>query len=75
MRTSSISYDSLKNYSLAYDNLRKSYNLYEVINKESLSESLAEVEAKYNVEVQEHQTEIQKNKALRARILFYSLSF
>jgi len=70
-----ISYDSLKDYSLAYDNLRKSYNLYEVINKESLSESLAEVEAKYNVEVQEHQTEIQKNRALRARILFYSLSF
>jgi len=70
-----ISYDSLRIYNLAYENLRKSYYLYEDINKTSLSESLAEVEAKYNVEVQEHQTEIQRNKALRARILFYGLAF
>ncbi|MGB5242365.1 MAG: tetratricopeptide repeat protein, partial [Lutimonas sp.] len=70
-----IAYDSLKKFDLAYKNLREGYRLYEEISSNSISESLAEVEAKYNVERQEHQTEIEKNKALRARILFYGLAF
>ncbi len=70
-----IAYDSLEKYDEAYRYLRHSYDLYEKFSKNSISESLAEVEAKYNVERQEHQTEIEKNKALRARILFYGLAF
>ncbi|MGB5385011.1 MAG: tetratricopeptide repeat protein, partial [Lutimonas sp.] len=70
-----IAYDSLGNFNEAYNYLRKSYVLNDKINNSNLSETLAEVEAKYNVERQEHQTEIEKNKALRARILFYGLAF
>ena len=71
----SIAYDSLGDYRKAYDYLKISHDLIEDISKSSLSETLAEVEAKYNVERQEHQTEIQKNKTLRVQILFYGLSF
>ena len=70
-----IAYDSIGQFDDAYNYLRKSYVLNDKINNNNLSETLAEVEAKYNVERQEHQTEIEKNKALRARILFYGLAF
>ncbi|MFD1316749.1 tetratricopeptide repeat-containing sensor histidine kinase [Namhaeicola litoreus] len=70
-----IAYDSLGNFDEAYNYLRRSYVLNDKINNSNLSETLAEVEAKYNVERQEHETEIEKNKALRARILFYGLAF
>jgi signal transduction histidine kinase len=71
----SVSYDSLKDYKNAYHNVLRSKELYEQINRENLAENLAEVEAKYNLALEEQRTEEEKSKAFRAQVLFYGMAF
>ena len=71
----SVSYDSLKDFENAYRNVLKSKELYEQINRERLAENLAEVEAKYNLALEEQRTEEEKSKAFRAQVLFYGMAF
>ena len=71
----SVSYDSIKDYKNAYDYLHKSYQLKFKLTNEQLAENIAEVEAKYNLAVEERKTEEEKNRTLRAQFLFYGLAF
>ncbi len=71
----SVSYDSLGDYKNAYRSTARSYELYEEINREHLAENLAEVEAKYNLALEEQRTEEEKSKAFRAQVLFYGMAF
>ena len=67
----SVSYDSLGDYQNAYRSTARSYELYEEINREHLAENLAEVEAKYNLALEEQRTEEEKSKAFRAQVLLW----
>jgi signal transduction histidine kinase len=71
----SVSYDSIKDYKNAYDYLHKSYQLKFKLTNEQLAENIAEVEAKYNLAVEERKTEEEKSRTLRAQFLFYGLAF
>ena len=71
----SVSYDSIKDYENAYKYLHKSYQLKFKLTNEQLAENNAEVEARYNLAVEERKTEEEKSKALRAQFLFYGLAF
>jgi signal transduction histidine kinase len=71
----SVSYDSLKDYENAYRNVLLSRELNDQINREHLAENLAEVEAKYNLALEEQRTEEEKGKAFRAQVLFYGMAF
>ena len=71
----SVSYDSLKDFENAYRSTARSYVLYEQINREHLAENLAEVEAKYNLALEEQRTEEEKGKTFRAQVLFYGMAF
>ncbi len=71
----SVSYDSIKDYQNAYHYLHKSYQLKFKLTNEQVAENIAEVEAKYNLAVEEQKTEEEKSKALRAQVLFYGLAF
>jgi len=71
----SVSYDSLGDYKNAYQYLNKSYKIKDRLTDEQLAENIAEVEAKYNLAVEEQRTEEQKSKAFRAQVLFYGLAF
>ena len=53
----SVSYDSIKDYENAYKYLHKSYQLKFKLTNEQLAENNAEVEARYNLAVEE-----QKNR-------------
>ncbi|MEL4455567.1 tetratricopeptide repeat-containing sensor histidine kinase [Lutimonas vermicola] len=71
----SVSYDSINDYKNAYNYLHKSYQLKFKLTNEQLAENIAEVEAKYNLAVEERKTEEEKNRTLRAQFLFYGLAF
>ena len=71
----SVSYDSLSDYNNAYNYLIKYDSVNKKIIKAKLAENIAEIEAKYNLAVEEHKTEEEKSKTLRAQVLFYSLLF
>ena len=71
----SVSYDSIKDYKNAYNYLHKSYQLKFKLTNEQLAENNAEVEAKYNLAIEERKTEEEKSKTLRAQVLFYGLAF
>ena len=71
----SVSYDSLGEYKKAYQFLIKSREIKDDLSNSQLAENIAEVNAKYDIAKHEHQLEIEKNKGLRAQILFYGLSF
>jgi signal transduction histidine kinase len=71
----SVSYDSLKDYPNAYHNLVKSSRIIKKLNKENLAQSIAEVDAKYNLAREEQKTEEEKSKTFRAQVLFYGLAF
>ena len=45
------------------------------LSEEHLAQNLAEVEAKYNLALEEQKTEEEKSKAFRAQVLFYGLAF
>lgn len=66
----SVSYDSIGDYKNAYDYLHKSYQLKFKLTNEQLSENIAEVEAKYNLALEEQKTEEEKGKTFRAQVLF-----
>ncbi len=71
----SVSYDSINDYKNAYNYLHKSYQLKFKLTNEQLAENIAEVEAKYNLAVEERKTEEEKSRTLRAQFLFYGLAF
>lgn len=71
----SVSFDSLKDYENAYRNVLNSRELNDQINREHLAENLAEVEAKYNLALEEQRTEEEKGKTFRAQVLFYGMAF
>ena len=71
----SVSYDSLKDYENAYGFLYKSYQLKKDQSDEQVAENIAEVEAKYNLAIEEQRTEEQKSKTFRAQVLFYGMAF
>lgn len=71
----SVSYDSLNDYKNAFNYLNKSVRIKDKLNDSRLAESLAEVDAKYNLAKEEQKTEEEKSKAFRAQVLFYGLAF
>jgi signal transduction histidine kinase len=71
----SVSYDSIGDYRNAYNYLHKSYDLKFKLTNEQLTENIAEVEAKYNLAVEEQKTEEEKSKTFRAQVLFGGLAF
>ncbi|MCF6222554.1 MAG: ATP-binding protein [Flavobacteriaceae bacterium] len=71
----SVSYDSLKDYKNAYNYLNKSFRIKDKLYDTRLTESLAEVDAKYNLAKEEQKTEEEKGNAFRAQVLFYGLAF
>lgn len=71
----SVTYDSLKQYKKALHYAVESGKLYEKITDLQQNERLAEVEAKFNLSQQEHQLEMERNKAWRVKMLFYGLIF
>ncbi len=71
----SVSYDSLKDYKNAYNFIVKSYTIKDELTNEQLTENIAEVEAKFNLAIEEKKTEEERNKVLRTQILFYGLAF
>lgn len=71
----SVSYDSIGDYRNAYNYLHKSYDLKFKLTNEQLTENIAEVEAKYNLAVEEQKTEEEKSRAFRAQVLFGGLAF
>lgn len=71
----SVSYDSLGDYKNAYDYLNKSYKIKFKLSNEQLAESIAEVEAKYNLALEEQRTEEEKSKAFKAQVMLYGLTF
>ncbi len=66
----STSYDSIRDYKKAYIFLNKSYDLKFKLTNEQLAENIAEVEARYNLAVEEQKTEEEKGKTFRAQVLF-----
>ena len=66
----SVSYDSIRDFEKAYQNLHKSYRLKFKLTNEQLTQNIAEVDAKYNLAVEEQKTEEEKSKAFRAQVLF-----
>ncbi len=70
-----VSYDSLGDYKDAYQYLMKGSNLGDELTDDKLAESMAEVEAKYNISKHEHQTEIERYNAQKAKVLFIGLAF
>lgn len=66
----STSYDSIRDYKNAYIFLNKSYDLKFKLTNEQLAENIAEVEARYNLAVEEQKTEEEKGKTFRAQVLF-----
>ena len=70
----SVSYDSLQNFNKAYYYLVKYKDLSQEIQKSTINKNIAEVEAKFNLVKEEQKTEIEKNKALRAQVLFVGLA-
>ncbi len=71
----SVSYDSLKDYKNAYNYLYKSVKIKDRLSDTRLTESLAEVDAKYNLAKEEQKTEEEKGNTFRAQVLFYGLAF
>ena len=71
----STSYDSIRDYKNAYIFLNKSYDLKFMISNEQVAENIAEVEAKYNLAVEEQKTEEEKSKTFRAQVLFGGMAF
>ena len=71
----SVSYDSIRDFEKAYRNLHKSYRLKFKLTNEQLTQNIAEVEAKYNLAVEEQKTEEEKVKTFRAQVLFGGLAF
>lgn len=71
----SVSYDSLKDYSKAYNYLAQAYEISKKLNDENLAQGLAEVDAKYNIAREEQKTEVEKGKVFKAQVLFYGLAF
>lgn len=71
----SVSYDSLKDYKSAYNYIVKSYTIKDELTNEQLAENIAEVEAKFNLAIEEKKTEEERNRVLRTQILFYGLAF
>lgn len=71
----SVSYDSIGDYENAYNYLHKSYDLKFRLTNEQLAENIAEVEAKYNLAVEEQKTEEEKSKTFRAQVLFGGMAF
>ena len=58
----SVSYDSIRDYKNAYYFLRESYDLKFKLTNEQLAENIAEVEARYNLAVEEQKTEEEKKE-------------
>ena len=71
----SVSYDSIRDFEKAYQNLHKSYRLKFKLKNEQLTQNIAEVDAKYNLAVEEQKTEEEKAKTFRAQVLFGGLAF
>ena len=71
----SESYFSLEDYKNAYDYIINAYEIKDKLNDEHLAENIAEVEAKFNLAIEEKKTEEERNKVLRTQILFYGLAF
>jgi two-component system, NarL family, sensor kinase len=71
----SVSYDSLNDYNKAFKYLASSVKIQEKLNREDLARNIAEVDAKYNLALEEQKTELEKSKTFRAQVLFYSLAF
>jgi len=71
----STSYDSIQDYKNAYKFLNKSYDLKFELTNEQLAENIAEVEARYNLAVEEQKTEEEKSKTFRAQVLFGGMAF
>ncbi len=71
----SVSYDSLKDIPNAYMYLSQAYKINKKLNTENLAQSMAEIDAKYNLAREEQKTEEEKSKTFRAQVLFYGLAF
>jgi len=71
----STSYDSVQDYKNAYKFLNKSYDLKFKLSNKQLAENIAEVEARYNLAVEEQKTEEEKSKTFRAQVLFGGMAF
>jgi len=71
----SVSYDSIRDFEKAYQNLHKSYRLKFKLTNEQLTQNIAEVDAKYNLAVEEQKTEEEKSKTFRAQVLFGGMAF
>jgi len=71
----SVSYDSLKDYRNAFLSLYKSSRIIKKLTDENLAQNIAEVDAKYNLAIEEKRTEEETSKAFRAQVLFYGLAF
>jgi len=71
----SVSYDSIRDYENAYSYLHKSYRLKFKLTNEQLTQNIAEVDAKYNLAIEEQKTEEEKAKTFRAQVLFGGLAF
>ncbi len=71
----SVSFDSIGDYTKAYSYLIKSNVLNDKLTDELLAKNIAEVEAKYNLAIEEKKTDEEKSKAFRAQVLFYGLAF
>ncbi|MDH3323076.1 MAG: tetratricopeptide repeat protein [Flavobacteriaceae bacterium] len=70
-----VSYDSLGDYKMAFKNLSESVKIEEILTVDNLAENIAEVEAKYNLALEEQKTEEEKGKVFRAQVLFFGLAF
>ena len=71
----SVSYDSIRDFEKAYQNLHNSYRLKFKLTNEQLTQNIAEVDAKYNLAVEEQKTEEEKSKTFRAQVLFGGMAF
>jgi len=71
----SLSYDSLRDYKMAYHYLLNYRDINKEINENIINKNFAETEAKYNLAREEQRTETERNSALRSKFLFYGLSF
>lgn len=71
----SVSYDSLGDYKKAYRYLVEASNIEKDLMDDQIAENIAEVEAKYNLAVEEQKTEEEKSKVFRTQVLLGGLSF
>ena len=71
----STSYDSIHDYENAYRFLYKSFDLKFKLSNEQVAENIAEVDAKYNLAIEEQKTEEEKSKTFRAQVLFGGMAF